>query len=255
MIHSIDIQNFRCFETLSIQRCQRINVIVGDNGSGKTTLVEALFLALGTTTELGVRYRQQRGHEGGFSGPSKRIEEAIWRDFFYKRDWTQTISIELSGEGPEARSVKIMRGPPSRVSIPISEDADQSEGESMTASIRFIWQDSTGKERTVFVPKLTHGRYDFEGTEEDLDDFFYFAATQTAGSVENAGRFSELSRAQRVGKFVRTFTTEYDWIEDLSIEVAAGASAVYATLKGQKDKVPLPDVSGGINRMIRVITH
>ena len=100
MIRSIDVRNFRCFERLQIDDCERINVIVGDNGSGKTALLEALFLALGTTTELVVRYRQQRGLGGAYSGPSRRVEEAIWRDFFYKRDWRRTISVELSGDGP-----------------------------------------------------------------------------------------------------------------------------------------------------------
>ena len=107
MIRSIDIRNFRCFEHLKIDPCHRINIIVGDNGSGKTALLEGVFFALGTNPDLGVRFRQQRGLEAAFAGSPHGIEEAIWRDFFYDRDWRQTISVQLTGDGPEARSVKI----------------------------------------------------------------------------------------------------------------------------------------------------
>jgi AAA15 family ATPase/GTPase len=61
MINDVDIQNYKCFERLTINGCRRINVIVGDNGSGKTSLLEAMFLALGGTTELVIRFRQNRG--------------------------------------------------------------------------------------------------------------------------------------------------------------------------------------------------
>jgi hypothetical protein len=72
-------------------------------------------------------------------------------------------------------------------------------------------------------------------------------------STENAGRFSELSRAGRADKFIKLFTKEYSWIESLSIEVLVGAPVIYATLKGVKEKIPLPLVSGGINRIIGVM--
>jgi predicted ATPase len=56
MISEIEIENFKCFEHLKISDCKRINVIVGDNGAGKTALLEGIFLALGMTSELPIRY-------------------------------------------------------------------------------------------------------------------------------------------------------------------------------------------------------
>ena len=58
MIKEIDIRNYKCFEHLKIQDCRRVNVIVGDNGSGKTALLEAMFMALGSTSEMVLRFRQ-----------------------------------------------------------------------------------------------------------------------------------------------------------------------------------------------------
>ena len=249
MIRSIDIRHFRCFEHLEIDRCCRINIIVGDNGSGKTALLEAIFFALGTTPELSLRFRQQRGLGGAFSGPLRRIEEAIWRDYFYDRDWERAISIELTGDGPEARSVRLFRGR-SQMSIPLVLETD--ENELLTSPIGIVWRDSEGKEHTSF-PKVTASGLEFEGGDEDMPDFFLFPANHTIPAAENAGRFSELSRAGKVREFVQILTNEYKWIEDISIEVITGSPVLFATVRGQNEKRPLADVSGGINRIISVM--
>jgi ABC-type transport system involved in cytochrome c biogenesis ATPase subunit len=243
MIRSIEIKNFRCFDHLRIDDCRRVNVIVGDNGSGKTALLEAIFLALGTTTELAQRYRQQRGLNAPLSGSPRRVEEALWGDLFYKHNWDQHISVELTGDGPEARLVKLLRGPSS-----ISISPADAQGERITTSLTFQWRDSDGHWHSA-TPKLSEGRFDFPSTDEDLPDFFFFAANMTVSPVENAGRFSDLSQANRLGEFVATFTSEYNWIKDLSLEVLAGSPVVYATLRNG-EKLPVPNVSGGINRVL-----
>ena len=116
---------------LHIDKCRRINLIVGDNGSGKTALLEAIFTALGASTELAVRFRQQRGLEGQFTGPARRIEEALWRDLFFKGNWEHPISVSLEGDGPESRSVTVFRGQ-SQLTIPLTKE-DGVEAESRTA--------------------------------------------------------------------------------------------------------------------------
>jgi predicted ATPase len=248
MIEQIDIRNFKCFRHLRVESCSRINVIVGDNGSGKTALLEAIFWALASTSELAIRYRQHRGIDGAFTGSPQRIEEAIWRDYFYEGNWTEEISVELKGTGLESRSVRITRGSP-QVSLSLSGGTVQSE--QLSGAISIVWRDSNGIERSA-QPKV--GRtLEFTGTNEDLSNFFYFPANANVSSTETATRFSELSRARRAEEFIRTFTKEYAWIEDLKIEAPAGAPIIYATIKGRKDQIPLPNVSSGINRVVGVL--
>ncbi len=43
-LDSLEIQNFRCFEHLVIEKLGRVNLIVGKNGVGKTSLLEGLWL-------------------------------------------------------------------------------------------------------------------------------------------------------------------------------------------------------------------
>ena len=82
---------------------------------------------------------------------------------------------------------------------------------------------------------------------------FFFAASAVTSSIETAGRFSELSRTNQQKFFVDLFKQQYGQIEDLSIEVVGGAPALYATIKGVKQKIPLTAVSGAINRILAIL--
>lgn len=247
MIRSFAINNYKCFEQLTLDGCKRINVIVGDNGVGKTALLEALFWVLGTTTEFAQRFRQQRGLEGHFSGSARRIEEAIWRDYFYGSDWSRTISIQTRGDGPESRAVKIFKGV-TDVSLPLGLDAQQQA----TGSITVEWTDSEGVKHAS-RPTVSSRGIDFPGTDEDRPDWFYISAGHMTPSTENASRFSDLSRAGRAEEFSKLFTGEYDWLENIGIEVIAGAPIIYATLKGTKQRLAVANASGGINRTMAIL--
>jgi ABC-type Mn2+/Zn2+ transport system ATPase subunit len=247
MIHSVDIRNYRCFKHLEIEKCSRFNVIVGDNGAGKTALLEAIFLALGSNPTLALRFRQYRGLDGTFGGVMHSIEEAMWRDSFYDGQWDLPISVNIRGDGAETRSLVISRGDPSELIIPFAEAS--MEPDTRSAGVQFTWLNSAGRERK-YVPKINSQGLTVGGEEEEyLPDFFHFPSNQTIGSVENAARFSELSRANRLKDFVDTIREEYGWIVELKIEIVAGLPVIYATLDtGQQ--MPLANVSGGVNRVI-----
>jgi AAA domain, putative AbiEii toxin, Type IV TA system len=246
MIRSIEIWNFWCFSRLKIADCQRINVIVGDNGSGKTALLEAVFFALGGTTELPQRYRQQRGLTTSFSGSSRKIEEALWRDYFYNRDWRQSASIVIKGDGPEARSAAI-----AFTASSVETSASDPQESIATAPIKVTWIDADGKPHHA-VPSVAAGRIAFPSTDEDLPDFFYFPAQQTIGVIEAAERFADMRRHGRQKEFISAIRDEFDWITGLDIDVIASAPVVSAVMHDNVLR-PLPNVSGGINRIVGVM--
>ena len=199
------------------------------------------------TSELVMRFRQARGLDGSFRGGPRNIEDAIWKDYFYKLDMTRTISIKLHGNGPETRSLKIDRGPgETTLSLKDSKQTTSSSG------VSFHWTDEEGNEHDI-SPKISTAGIQFPDTGEHLPDFFFFASNQTYSSTENADRFSELSRAKQQKPFIELFTKEFEWIEDLSIEVIAGAPAIYASIRGLPDKIPITSISGGINRFITIL--
>lgn len=266
MIRSIDVRNFRCFRHLEVDGCRRLNVIVGDNGSGKTALLESIFLPLATSSEVSLRLRQQRGLDGFVMGAAKRVEEALWGDFFFNNDMSQRISLTLIGDGVESRSLEIARGSTDAV-LPFLTGPTGSIGPIgptgaafttqppsiampvVSAPVRFTWKDSNKNLRTV-TPTVSAAGVTLPDTGEDMPDFFYFAANTTIGSGENAARFSELSKSNKQEKFIKTFSREYDWIKGLNVEVHAGAPVIFASVKWAINKLPLPNISGGINRIV-----
>ncbi|CAN5677598.1 ATP/GTP phosphatase [soil metagenome] len=247
MINEIDIRHFKCFQALRIEGCRRVNIIVGDNGSGKTALLEAIFMAIGTSTEIVTRYRQQRGLDGGFRGSPRKITDALLGDFFYNLDTKVPISIALFGDGPEARSLTITRGSGEAL-LPLEGGMPAS----VQSAIQFTWTDSKGVERKA-NPEISLSTFKLPDTGEDLPNFFYFAANQVYSSLENAERFSGLSRAKRQRRFIEVFKKEYPWIEDMGIEIVAGSTGIYGTLAHLDDKIPIGAISGGINRIVTVL--
>lgn len=247
MIDQIEIQNFRCFRRLDIPFCRRINILVGDNGSGKTAILEAIYLALANSPAAAVSVRQFRGFDGVFTGNAKQLEDALWGDLFHNFDLDNPVFVRLGGSGPEARQVSISRTPsPDMLLFAASLPSPNT-----AASVTFTWTDSAGKEHSI-RPRITQAGVGIDPSEETIPDFFMFSSNHPPGSSETAGRLSELSKARRLKEFVEIIKKEYEWIEDLSIEVRAGSPTIYASLKGTEALVPLASISGAINRVIAI---
>ncbi len=47
-INSLRLQNFRCFEDITIELNPTLNVIIGNNSVGKTTVLDALAVGIGS---------------------------------------------------------------------------------------------------------------------------------------------------------------------------------------------------------------
>ncbi len=247
MIHGVEIRNYKCFRHLKIERCKRINLIVGDNGAGKTALLEAIFLTLAGNAQTIVRNRQARGFDGAFSGSTRMIEDALWGDLFHNFETKNPISVILTGSETENRSVFISKG--SQTTLVPLEDTRVSAAASQ---FKFIRKAANGQEYDG-TPSFVGTAFSFPPENEHLPDYFYFAATTVGGAGENAARFSELSKAAKQKQFVELFTKEYPWIEDLSIEITAGQPVIHATLHDMTGKIPLNSISSGINRLLSIL--
>ena len=247
MIESIDVRNFRCFPQLE-QPCSRFNIIVGDNGTGKTSVLESIFFPLASSTDIAPRLRQQRGLEGNFQGSPSMIQDAIFADFFTNRDMSRPISLTLKGTGIENRSVEIARLGGGSTMLGV----DSGIPDAVSAQIGFTYRNHHGQMFGPLVPTINAQGVSFPSTGEDADTGFFFFANQMVSSIENATRFSDLSKKSRHRQFVDTFTKEYDWISDIAVEVFAGAPVLFATVVDSQEKIPVPNISSGINRVMGI---
>ncbi len=246
MIKSIEIRNFRCYKHLIINKCARLNVIVGDNGSGKTALLESIFFPLASGSDIGPRLRQQRGLDGNFNSTPHKIAESIWGDFFYDGDTDKSIILTLNGDGADSRSLRIGRGGSEEVLIGIDAPT------AATSPFYLTWRDSNGMERTV-IPTVGPDGYKLPSTGERIEIGYLFPANQLVGSLENATRFSDLSKDNRSDEFVEVFKIEYPWIDNISIEIHGGGPVLFVEMKGNKKKIPVPNISSGINRSMAIM--
>jgi len=250
MIRSISISNFRCYRKLLVDDLGSLNVIVGDNGSGKTAFLEAMFMALGASTEIPVRFRAQRGMDGVLGGTARRIEQGLWADLFHNYDFLHPIGIKLTGSGPESRSLEIARGGSADSTLLPGSDLSQLV---VSAPVRFTWIDADHGVHSVTPTVSAGGGLSLPETGEDLPNFHFVPAMSPVSSGENASRFSELSKANRHRKFVDVFIREYGWIKDLSVEVQTGSPVIFASVSGSEMKMPLVNVSAGINRLLTIM--
>ena len=97
---SFSIENFRCFEGMTVEPLARVNIIAGKNNTGKSALLEALWMHSGPNIpDLGLRLAAFRGVQA----PDPR--RLLLHDLFYNFEADRTIVLSCSGdwEGVERR--------------------------------------------------------------------------------------------------------------------------------------------------------
>lgn len=249
MINKIQIRNFRCFESLEVPACRRINILTGDNGVGKSALLEAIFLALGNTPHGAMAVRSIRGFSPTFAGTHRHIEESLWGDLFHAFDLDRPINIRLEGSGPESRALNIART--SFTEHTSFSDPDVSLR--LPSSIEFTWTDSSGFQHGM-RPQISATGLAIEASRELLPDFFMFSPSSPPGSIEIASRLSDLTRVKKEKLLLDLLKKQYPWIVGLQILVRAMSPAVFVETTDSNTLIPLGAVSSAINRIFAIYT-
>jgi len=81
MHKSISINNFRCFENITIEPFNRVNLITGLNNSGKTSLLEALYLLMVPNDPSKLMVVSNLREIEVFTNNA----DSLWGDFFFER--------------------------------------------------------------------------------------------------------------------------------------------------------------------------
>jgi predicted ATPase len=276
MINSLRIRHFRCFEDISLEGLGTINVLVGDNGSGKTALLESLFLSQVGHPEVVTRLRLWRSLGGTLALTRTRgAYEAIWKDLFSKMRDDQPIEILARGTPENNRSLKIYYDPSESLTIPISsKDHNGSPTGQKTDSSTIIPQASLSGQNadsSTIIPlifELTDGNaqkhtfkptFGFEGLSfggippAALAAFYSSSFAAVTPPQEIVTQFSDLSKNKKTRPFIKTITTLYPHIRDLSVETELGVSMLFCEVKGLPTKVPVSIVSGGTHKLISIL--
>lgn len=244
MIDSVRIKNFRCFESAEAAGLGRINVVVGDNRSGKTAFLEALYLVCGNSPQNHMKIRQWRGLGEGFIklSSSEVSSGALWRDLFFRFNSSTVVSIDVRGS--PSRSLSISLEERASVSVPV-------KGADVLAPVVFTWKDAKGAS-SKSVPRLTENGLVMPMVQVGIPG----AMIGPTGAQELARLFSELDKRNKAKPVVDSLRVQFPDIEAISVQTEeAVGQLLYAQLTGLPEKIPLPFISAGINRLLAMLTH
>ena len=259
MIDSIEIENFRCFEKLTVGDLGLVNVVVGESASGKTALLEAISLGMGGSPDLPHRFRAWRGLGGSLVVTiSRKSYESLWQDLFYQMDQTLTVSITLHGTAETSRSFELTYRPETAASA--SKPPDDSPigvasplDSSLITPITFEWTDAKG-DKHAFQPRLSQGNLIAGGAGfPSLSAFYSSAFMAVVGATEAANQFSEFSKKKKDGPVRTALKAVFPTIASLSVENDVGGNALYCSVPWMTEKIPVALVSSGVNKVLAIL--
>ena len=251
MIKHLEVENYRCFEKLEAHDLRLLNLVVGRNASGKTALLESVFLAAAATPEVLLRMRQWRG----LGQPKIRFERnefaALWHDVFFNHQEERTISVRLEGSPATSGVVRISYAKSGdTITLPITA-ADANEESIVIVPLRFQGKDCSGKEFDFEVTLSTEGEL-ITSKPQPMNASFFPSAFKV-NPEEAAQRFSSLSRKNKQGKIIEPLQKVYPYLQNLSLEINAGVSMVYASIEGVEEKMPIQVISEGAYKLMNIL--
>ncbi|ANV84288.1 hypothetical protein AWQ21_07765 [Picosynechococcus sp. PCC 7003] len=104
MKNTIEIKNFRSFQSLKVDGFKKVNLIGGKNNIGKTSLLEALLLFFypHPNSTLGIKKARKQS-----SDSLKKQPKEAWNSLFYNQDITKKIC--LQGEfDSQCKKIKLL---------------------------------------------------------------------------------------------------------------------------------------------------
>ncbi len=245
MIESLELRGFRCFEQLPITPLKRFNLIVGESGSGKTSLMEALFLVGGANPEIYLRLRGWRGLGNMLRVNTKDSYESLFRDLFYNFQQAKGAWLSCNDSDAGRRSLEIYYKGQDSFSLPLTDVVGNAF---RIDPIIFKWDIAdTIYESTL---DLKDNAFKISGSAP-VGPISYYNAVNTS-PTENAVAFSSLSRRYEVQGLIEPLKRIFPFVEDISLETLSGGDSVLYVSVGLSEKLPLGDLSGGINKFLAI---
>ena len=257
MYKSFTARKFRCFENLTIEPLERINLIAGKNNVGKTALLEALWLHHGyNNPELGLRIDVFRGLA------HIKTDEFLWDLFF---DFDHEKPIELSSQDSDGTSrslhIKTRERSTSRLTtrngktelFPVTDTLGQETTQPTGAEILFDYYEGTVKS-PVQARAIVEGKdIQFERPASTRKSLGIFLVARGIGDPEGfAERFADLEAERRKDEIVKILRIIEPRLEDLTMLYRGGAPLIYGDV-GIKRLLPMPLMGDGIGRLLSLV--
>lgn len=262
MLRSLQIKNFRCFEGLTIDPLERVNLIGGMNNVGKTSLLEAILVYINPSDPTSLlAINQNRGI--GF----KKIEE--FKGFFFDQNLSGEIVIKGADQFENQYSLKIYLGEPEEISLPNEDESSilsvylSHRNASLTTERRergkllLVYQDEEGKQKTSKIESIgdiNRKKLTVRGFSDIREKFpvgIYITASSRSPE-EDAKRFSDLERVGRQEEVLETLQLIEPRLKRLTLLVIDRETIIHGDI-GMSELVPIPLMGEGLGRLLSIL--
>ena len=251
MITSCEIHNLRCFKHLNLKGLQRFTFMVGASGSGKTAFLEGLFLTGGSSAEIAFRIRRFRGlGEGAIQLSGTRYSfESIFGDMFHNFDKDAGFSIKFTDTERGWRSVEVgFDRDKNTIELPLGKSA-KAQNMFLSTPLNFKWENPQRVMNSRVEVK--NGELRMEATHDVFP--MIFVSPRTSSAMFDAQRFSELSTQNKSDIAIKAMQNIFPEIRTITLENMAGELVLHAQVDGVKEKLPVVDLSSGLNKYLSIV--
>ncbi len=260
MITNLSVDNFRCFDHLSLGALKPITIITGASGSGKTALLEALLIAAKGHPDAVVRANRVRAVPESMAIPQPLMAalpmilqgsfpilpqafQSSWASLF--GDISKPVGMTFSDSSGVERSLTIAFENSTSPASPSSMPSDGGQSKRIVFN-RMI---ADKQEQPLYVFLNQNNQMEFSGTVSQFGPtLFYFQSTAQFSETDNVSWFSDLRVSGKADGVVDMVRSDFPFIRDLQVLSPAGATGVYAIMQDGSVR-SLSLVSSGIHKM------
>lgn len=261
MYKSFSLRHFRCFQQLSLDNLERVNLIAGVNNVGKTALLEALFLHCGAyNPALTLRLNAFRGIESvNIKFEFGRWVETPWDSLFRQFDTSKTV--ELAGEnehtGHRTLRLKLIHQPQelARVEQCSQYAPEGPEGVSLPSEIAQVLELECREGEQLHRYYLILGPNGVQGKPIPPPPpflAFFLAVRARIPPAEDAERFGKLEIIGQQDTLLKALRVIEPRLQRLTVVVTGGVPMIHGDL-GLGRLVPLPVMGEGMARLASLV--
>ena len=258
MLKSLTIKNFRCFQEITIDNMERINLIGGINNVGKTALLEAIFL-LNSLSSIEIPF-QLNFNRGVIQQPNFDVEE-ICEWLFYQKQIGKAIKIQTRDENDEERELKLSLDKAlSPRLFPLSSKTNSRKTiKDLKLELKKAGQKLLGFTAFLTIEKEGEVRIEFQQHEEqeieEIQLFYpivFHSSRLRVSSTEDAKVFSDFALKNEQNEIVEILQIVEPRLKRLEILVTGGIPIIHGDVGGD-NLIPVVLMGEGMGRLLSMI--
>jgi predicted ATPase len=260
-LNSLEIQNFRPFQRLKIERLGRVNLIVGKNSVGKSSVLEAINIYADSGSL--VRLRQVLGEHDELDNKNSRngwgntinSQKATVKNLFFGRE-LDSPSISIGEIGPTKKRINIELG---TYSLEETEDSIRlrllSIDEIQTAEnprLAFSIQNGGDQSRISLLNRV--GEFGIQSDLSSIDGVFVNTSGLHETIIGDLWKAIALTDAEEdVVRALRIIYPDVERVTVLTYDASEPEHKVIVKLKGSNERLPIRSLGDGMRRVFGIV--